>query len=177
MPIVRVLDAREIGADAERLRAWARAESTAREASHVSRSYCHPYAVVAWHNAPLGVDLVRIAPCDARFAQLICTPDERVDAARAADRDAHLSALWAGKEALAKALGRPLDYEPGRLTAPLAWPGGTSGPWRARPCAVPEGHVAWLVWREVTDPRRRGATVRERSEDRRAVAGRGAPGA
>jgi phosphopantetheinyl transferase len=147
VPEIRVLDSRTVGADEAGLRAWARAETAAAGAPYAARSYRYPYALVAWHRAPVGVDIERIEPCDEAFADLICTPAERGDVALRSDRDAYLTTLWSGKEALAKALGDALLYEPARLESPLRWPGGASKPWRAARCDVPVGHVAWVVWR------------------------------
>jgi phosphopantetheinyl transferase len=63
------------------------------------------------------------------------------------DPDAYVSSLWSSKEALAKALGDPLHYDPRRLESPMSWPGGRAGPWRAARLATPDGHTAWLCWR------------------------------
>lgn len=144
---MRLLDARQAGVDEEGLRGWARAVSADRDAPHVARSYRYPYALVAWHSAPVGVDIERVEPCDTAFADLICTPDERELARRARDPDAHLTALWSAKEALAKALGDALLYEPSRLESPLSWPDGCAPPWRARALRPARGHVGALVWR------------------------------
>lgn len=145
MPRVRLLDARERDLDETGLRAWARAESST--AANVARSYCYPYALVASHDAQVGVDIERIEPCDERFAELIGTPSERAEAASTSDRDGYLTGLWCSKEALSKALGDALRYEPARLASPLRWPGGRAGSWRASELSAPRGHVAWLCWR------------------------------
>jgi len=42
--------------------------------------------------------------------------------------DNYLTSLWAAKEALAKALGDALCYEPSRLGSPQHWPRGRPGP-------------------------------------------------
>ncbi|HWE10427.1 MAG TPA: hypothetical protein VG325_13820 [Solirubrobacteraceae bacterium] len=55
--------------------------------------------------------------------------------------------MWSSKEALAKALGDALRYDPRRLEAPVAWVNGACGPWRARPVPAPPGHVARVCWR------------------------------
>jgi hypothetical protein len=140
---VRLLDARAAGLDEPGLRAWARAEAARGGAPRVSRSYSYPYALVAWHDEPVGVDIERIEACDAAFAESICTPRERAEIAA----DTYLTALWCSKEALAKALGDALRYDPRRLDSPMLWPGGRAGPWRAEPVAAPPGHTAWLCWR------------------------------
>ncbi|GAC1528876.1 MAG: hypothetical protein NVS2B6_16920 [Thermoleophilaceae bacterium] len=148
-PLVRLLDARERGADEAALRDWTRAVGAASGAAHVSRSYRHPYALVACHDAPVGIDIERVEPCDSAFADLICTPGERTEAERQADPDVYLSGLWSSKEALSKALGDALLYEPNRLDSPQRWHEGASGPWRAAELSVPAGHVAWVCWRTV----------------------------
>jgi 4'-phosphopantetheinyl transferase superfamily protein len=127
-----------------RARAWAAAAAAG--AAFTSRSYRDPYALLAWHDARVGVDIERVEPCSEDFARLICAPEERMAATQAADRDRFLTDLWSGKEALAKALGDALDHEPARLPSPLLWRGGSAGRWRARRVPVPDGHVGWLVW-------------------------------
>ena len=114
-------------------------------AGGVSRSYCFPYALVAWHGDRVGVDIERIAACDERFARSICTPAEAESAPGRSDQE--IVSLWSGKEALAKALGDALRYDPRRLDSPVGWAGGASGPWRARPVPVPGGYCAWVCWR------------------------------
>ncbi len=104
---------------------------------------------MAWHSAPVGVDIERVAPCDEAFADSIRTPAERAAATpqrRLPDR--HITSLWSSKEALSKALGDALDYDPRRLEGPQAWPNGRSGPWRAVTLDLADDeHVAWLCWR------------------------------
>jgi hypothetical protein len=60
---------------------------------------------------------------------------------------------WCSKEALAKALGDPLRYDPRRLGSPIRWPASRSGPWRAIPLRAPTGHAAWLCWLSATPDR------------------------
>jgi hypothetical protein len=146
-PEVVLLDARDEGLDEPGLRARARALTAERRKSHVARSYRYPYALVAWHSQPVGVDIERIEPCDAAFARLICTPAERADATASADQDVYLSSLWCSKEALSKALGDALRYDPSRLDSPMRWPELRSGPWSATPLKTVTGHAAWLCWR------------------------------
>ena len=60
--------------------AWLRRHARAVDAGgevHVSRSYCHPYAVVAAHGAPVGVDIERLEPDDPGLLESIGTPAER----------------------------------------------------------------------------------------------------
>ncbi|HEY3188835.1 MAG TPA: 4'-phosphopantetheinyl transferase superfamily protein, partial [Solirubrobacteraceae bacterium] len=86
----------------------------------------------------------RIRPCDAPFAESICTPAERAELAGLPDRE--LVALWCSKEALAKALGDAVRYDPRRLESPMRWPDGRAGSWRAAALAVAPGHTGWLCW-------------------------------
>lgn len=145
-PQVRLIDAREAGVDARGLQVLARGAAAATGAPYTSRSYRFPFALIAAHEAPVGVDLERVEPFDADFLESICTPRERglVPAhARA------LTSLWSSKEALAKALGDAVLYDPRRLDSPMFWPGGEAGPWRAVPLDVAPSHNGWLCWRSV----------------------------
>jgi hypothetical protein len=131
--------------DERMLRAWARALPPLRPGAEVSRSYCFPFALVGWHSQRIGVDIERIVACDERFRRSICTPDELAEAP--AGGDEAIVSLWSSKEALAKALGDALRYDPRRLESPRAWPDGRAGPWRARQLAAPAGYCAWVCWR------------------------------
>ena len=147
-PTVLTLDARTLGAgDIGALREHARLQAVALGLPHRSRSYRFPYALVAAHSSDVGVDIERIEPPDERFARSICTPDELAAIDELLSEPDGVSSLWSSKEALSKALGDALDYDPRRLPGPALWPGGDGGAWRARPLAAPEGHVAWVVWR------------------------------
>jgi phosphopantetheinyl transferase len=106
-----------------------------------SRSYCPPYALLAWHDGPVGVDIERVVECDARFAASIVTPDEAVPR-----RDEDIVSLWSSKEALAKALGDALDYDPQRLEGPGGWRNGVNGAWRASALSLPDGYCGWVCW-------------------------------
>jgi 4'-phosphopantetheinyl transferase superfamily len=128
------------------LRAWVRRFSAEAGATHSSRSYRLPLALLAWHGAPVGVDIERVERCEQAFAQAIQTPRERALAVLG-DRDRHFSSLWSSKEALSKALGDPLAYDPRRLEGPGSWPHGRSGPWRAAALEVGARYVAWACWR------------------------------
>jgi hypothetical protein len=144
---VRLIDARRSGlGDEARLRERAREVSTAMGAPFSSRSYRFPLALLAWHSAPVGVDIERVGSCDEAFADSIRTPDERASGWPTDDPDRFFTSLWSSKEALSKALGNSLDYDPRRLEGPAAWPDGRSGPWRAVALQVGAGHVAWLCW-------------------------------
>lgn len=84
------------------------------------------------------------------------SPDSSPSPDAAADRaafDRRITSLWSSKEALAKALGDALDYDPRRLEGPCAWPDGRSGSWRARALEPAEEYVGWVCWRE-TRPHR-----------------------
>jgi 4'-phosphopantetheinyl transferase superfamily len=166
-PAVRLIDARANGLpDEAALRAHARQRSAETGAPFTSRSYSFPFALLAWHTAPVGCDIERIVPCDDAFANSIRTPTERAMAAEedtsddtadddddgterdSADRDRRITSLWSSKEALSKALGNALDYDPRRLEGPGAWPDGRSGPWRAATLDLADDRVAWVCWRE-----------------------------
>jgi 4'-phosphopantetheinyl transferase superfamily len=154
-PHVRLLDAERAGVDEYGLRAWANEETAAAGAPYASRSYRHPYALVAWHAEPVGVDIERIEPVKEAFLESICTPREMTSIrtshdvcdAGSASVERYVASLWCSKEALSKALGDPIRYDPRRLGSPIFWPGGRSGPWHAASLDVPRGHHGWLCWR------------------------------
>ena len=108
-----------------------------------SRSYAASYALVAWHDGPVGVDIERVVRCDPRFAESITTPSEQ-----APRDDREIVSLWSSKEALAKALGDAVDYDPRRLESPAHWRNGVNGAWRASELALPDGFCGWLCWKE-----------------------------
>ncbi len=124
----------------------ARAHWRARGAPFVSRSYAPPLALVAWHTTPVGVDLERVSAGDRAFAESICTPTELGLFADSLDDERFVTSLWASKEALAKALGDPLAYDPRRLESPLTWVTGRASGWLASELQVAPEHVAWVVW-------------------------------
>ena len=144
-PVVALIDGSGEGLEAASLKARARALGRPIGARAVSRSYAPPYALVGWHSGPVGVDIERVVSCDEQFARSICTPTERARSAWGSDRD--VVSLWSGKEALAKALGDAVRYDPRRLESPASWSGGASGPWRAATLTVPDGYCAWVCWR------------------------------
>jgi hypothetical protein len=152
IPGVRLLDAHAEGLGRSALRSRARAISDTLPARYVTRSYRYPHALIAWHSDRVGVDIERIEPSDQAFADSVCTPDEQIDWASCADSHRHIASLWSGKEALAKALGDALSYDPRRLGSPIFWPDGRACCWRARRLAVADDHVAWLCWRIASDP-------------------------
>jgi phosphopantetheinyl transferase len=148
VPELQLLDARAAGLDAAGLRLMARDLTDGAGAAYAARSYRFPWALVAWHDRPVGVDLERIGPVERSFAESIATPAERAELAAITDLDRWATDLWCSKEALTKALGDAVAYDPRRLEAPTRWPGLSSGPWRAsRVMALPAGHVGWLCWR------------------------------
>jgi hypothetical protein len=151
-PAVRLLDARRAGLDERGLRAWAREQTAAAGAPCASRSYRHPYALVAWHTEPVGIDIERIERFRTEFLEAICTPQERSLPVPEADAERYVTSLWCSKEALAKALGNPLRYDPARLGSPMFWPDGRSGPWRAAELPILDGHNGWLCWRSISSP-------------------------
>ena len=132
-------------AEAE-LRALAQAHPAARRAAHVSRSYRTPFALIAWHAAPVGADIERIGPTERGFAESICSPAEVELFTELLDDDVFVTSLWASKEALAKALGDAVAYDPRRLESPLGWSDGASGHWRAWEFVPAPEHLAWIVW-------------------------------
>jgi hypothetical protein len=146
-PEVRLLDAERAGLGQPELRAWAQTEAAAADAPHSSRSYRYPYALVAWHDEPVGIDIERVERFDPAFIESICTPSERELPRPETDLDAYLASLWCSKEALAKALGDALRYDPRRLGSPIFWRDGQAGPWHAVSLPVPAGHNGWLCWR------------------------------
>ena len=97
--------------------------------------------------AAVGIDIERVEPCEERFADSIRTPTERSSGWPQSDPDRFFTSLWSSKEALSKALGDALAYDPRRLEGPGTWPDGRSGPWRTATLDVGAEHVAWLCWR------------------------------
>ncbi len=146
-PEVRLLDAWAAELDEGVLRHWARSQRQPDANTFVTRSYRYPYALVAWHTGPVGIDIERLEACDPAFVESICTPSEMSSRPTGVDGDADGISLWRGKEALSKALGDALSYDPRRLESPLSWRDGRCGAWRAASLPAPAGHVAWLCWR------------------------------
>jgi hypothetical protein len=147
-PRVVLIDARPVGvSDEAALREHARKTSANAGAPFTSRSYSFPFALVAWNASPVGVDIERVESCDEAFADSIRTPSERMAGWPEGDADRYFTSLWSSKEALAKALGDALAYDPRRLEGPGAWPDGRSGPWSARALELGPEHVGWVCWR------------------------------
>ncbi len=145
-PSTWLLDASGSGVGEGGLRERARQLASASGAAFTSRSYRFPYALVACHTAPVGIDIERMDPLDPAFLASISTPEEMRCHPAVPDRG-YAACLWSSKEALAKALGNAVDYDPRRLGSPMYWPQEGSGPWRALSPPVPSGYVAWLCWR------------------------------
>jgi hypothetical protein len=67
--------------------------------------------------------------------------------------------LWSVKEAIAKALGSPVQRDPRTIEAPALWrPAVSMGViqtlghgWSAGAVSVPEGYVGWVAWATRTD--------------------------
>lgn len=153
-PTYVLLRLRDGAAPESELRALARDHPAARRATHQSRSYRSPLALLAWHAAPVGADIERIAPLERDFAESICSPAELTLFSGRLGDEAFVTSLWASKEALAKALGDAVAHDPRRLESPLCWSEDVTGRWRAsgrwRACEfvpAPE-HLAWIVWTE-----------------------------
>jgi phosphopantetheinyl transferase len=135
----------------------------------VSRSYCHPYALVAWHSGPVGVDIERVVACPEEFSQAICTPDEKAGGRWITDGD--LISLWSSKEALSKHSGTRSTTTRAGSSRPRRGRVAPGGPWRSATQPAPGGHCAWVCWRE-TSPRDRDAETVLISRPRAKVAPR-----
>jgi len=126
---------------------------------HWSRSYSGVTALIAgWHHR-VGVDvesLHRSAEAtwsldDEHFRSTIMTPEERKHVLTLDHDDPRVGAvsLWCSKEALAKALGTPLQMNPARLTGPAVWGESRRGNWQATSFDVPTlqcDAVGWVVF-------------------------------
>jgi phosphopantetheinyl transferase len=157
LPTVQLFDARKYSTDLIGLRDLVREACASVQAPCSSRSYRYPFALAAWHELDVGVDLEQIEEPAAGFAKSIQTPQELARSGGPTRRqrpDDEIgqygnaeSELWCSKEALAKALGDATAYDPRRLDSPIDWHEGRCGPWRARQLVVPRGYWGWLVWR------------------------------
>jgi len=151
-PVVLLLDGARAGLDERGLKAWAREQGAPRRASHTSRSYRHPYGLVAWHTEPVGIDMEQVDRFRSEFLDAICTPEER-SLPVPDDVEAYIASLYCSKEAFSKAEGNPLRYHPSQVGSPMFWPEGRSGPWRAVELALPSGFRGWVCWRSMSTAR------------------------
>lgn len=116
--------------------------------AHWSRSYCGNISLAAGWSSRVGVDISRTTPTNVKhfcehledFLDVTATPNEREMLASLAVEDVPSAALdlWGAKEALTKALGNALDYNPAQISSPLMWSGGCQGSWYARRISLPE---------------------------------------
>ena len=125
-----------------RAAAWRFSSASSRPYS--SRSYSVPLTLVALHERPVGVDVERISTLDHDEITSILTPRERKWLTSSTPEE--ITSIWSGKEALAKALGDAVAYDPRRLDAPCTWERGEAGRFRARRLDVGQGFVAWACW-------------------------------
>jgi len=141
--------------DHERLRSRARHECDERW-PHWSRSYSGDHAVIAGWRDRVGVDVEALdRPIEATwslhnelFRTTMMTAEEReLTPPRGPETARHLAlSLWCSKEALAKALGTPLEWEPTRLRGPALWPSREVGRWRATYLGADVLHFRALAW-------------------------------
>jgi hypothetical protein len=126
---------------------------------HWSRSYSSAIALVAGWRHRVGVDIELLhrateaswSTADERFRDVIMTPEERKHLLTLGDDNPGVGAvsLWCSKEALAKALGTPLQMDPTRLTGPALWDESRRGAWRATSLDLPileRDAVGWVVY-------------------------------
>ncbi|MBU6496378.1 MAG: 4'-phosphopantetheinyl transferase superfamily protein [Acidobacteria bacterium] len=125
------------------------------QASHVSRSYADPFGVVAWGDAPLGVDIVqpvddpRFDIDDPSFRELILSTDDIAILSPSSNVSAW--DIWSSKEAAAKAFGDPLGYIPSHHLSPALWPEGRWGKWCVRRLGdLPNSLTGWMVYDNAT---------------------------
>lgn len=130
----------------DELRAAARELCARSEVRFASRAYRYPFALVATHQFRVGVDIERFVGFTALDAPAILSPGERARGIEFTDEQ--VSSIWSGKEALAKALGDALDYEPGRLESPWFWREGRCGRYLAASFSVGDEFGAWVVWEQ-----------------------------
>lgn len=151
-PVVLLLNGEQAALDERGLKAWARQQAAPPRASHTSRSYRYPYALVAWHTEPVGIDIEHVGRFRPEFLDAICTHEER-PLPLPEDVEAYLASLYSSKAALSKAEGNPLRYDPTRVGSPMFWPERRNGPWRAAELALPPGHSGWVCWRSMSTVR------------------------
>ena len=144
--------------DFHRLRMRARRQCDDRQ-RHWSRSYSGHHALIAgWHDR-VGADIEVLDHSlestwtlhDVNFRSTMMTPEERQLELSLDDDAARKEAvsLWCSKEALAKALGTPLEWDPSRLRGPALWPSHAYGRWRATfldADSLGSHALAWVVY-------------------------------
>jgi len=143
-PVVRLLECSGGSTDDRDLRAAARSMATSATHMFVSRSYSFPMALVAMHDAQVGVDIELVTRWEPEQIESILSASERQRHVEADDRWA--TSLWSSKEALAMALNEPVSYDPRRLESPLLWLDGSAGRWCAQRLTVANQYEAWLCW-------------------------------
>ena len=83
--------------------------------THVSLAHKDGVGAVAIASAgPCGIDVERVEPRSDRFVALACTEPERalIAAQPSGERDLWVTRLWCAKEAVAKARGTGLEFQP-----------------------------------------------------------------
>ena len=153
-PFVELL----VDEDCHRLRLRARRQCNGRW-RHWSRSYSGQYALIAGWRERVGVDIEVLGrPLestwslhDVHFRSTMMTTEERQLELHLDCDVARLEAvsLWCSKEALAKALGTPLEWDPVRLGGPALWPSRNFGRWRATfldADSLGSDALAWVVY-------------------------------
>ena len=152
---VRPLIAHLVDEDHDRLR-WRARRACDERWPHWSRSYSGDHAVIAGWRGRVGVDVETLdrpleptwSLLDEGFRSSMMTAQEReLDLAVDGPSARHAAvSLWSSKEALAKALGTPLEWDPARLGGPALWPSHEVGRWRARFLDESLLGVAGLAW-------------------------------
>ena len=114
---------------------------------HNSRSYRFPFALFAVHSDSVGIDIEHVDPYDPVFAESICTPAEWSTSQTRPETALEVADVWSSKEALAKALGDAVKYDPRRLLSLALTSDAAAGPWHAARIDVPFGYTGWVVWK------------------------------
>ncbi len=114
---------------------------------HTSRSYRFPFALFAVHCDSVGIDIEHVDPYDPVFAESVCTPTEWSNSQTRPETSLEVADVWSSKEALAKALGDAVKYDPRRLLSLALTPDGAAGAWHTARIDVPFGYTGWVVWK------------------------------
>ncbi|MAT60759.1 MAG: hypothetical protein CMH41_03735 [Micrococcales bacterium] len=112
-----------------------------------SRSYRFPFALFAVHSDSVGIDIEFVDPYDPVFAESICTPAEWSKSQTRPETSLEVADVWSSKEALAKALGDAVKYDPRRLPSLALTPDSATGAWHTARIDVPFGYTGWVVWK------------------------------